>query len=58
VARGKRGSGSTVGGFLAGAVAVLVGGGLAFVTALGVVNVTSTSASQPETSVVDYGTTE
>lgn len=47
-----------MGGFLAGAVAVVVGGSLAFVTAIGVVNVTSSSATQPTTNVVDYGTIE
>lgn len=44
--------------FVAGAVAVLVGGALAFATALGVVNIVSdNNPSQPEVSVVDYGTT-
>jgi hypothetical protein len=47
-----------VGGFVAGAVAVVVGGALAFGTALGVVNVTGSTASQPETSVMNYGTNQ
>ncbi len=44
--------------FVAGAVAVLVGGAVAFATALGVVSIVSdNNPSQPEVSVVDYGTT-
>lgn len=47
-----------MGGFIAGAVAVLVGGGLAFVTATGVVQTVSEEPTQPELSVTDYGTSE
>lgn len=47
-----------MGGFIAGAVAVLVGGGLAVATAAGVVNVVSEAPSEPETSVMDYGTNQ
>jgi hypothetical protein len=47
-----------VNSFVAGAVAVVVGGALAFATALGVVNIVSdNNPSQPDASVVDYGTT-
>lgn len=45
-----------MGGFIAGAVAVLVGGALAFATAAGVVSVVSGTPKQPETVVMDYGT--
>ena len=47
-----------MGGFIGGAVAVLVGGGLAFATAAGVVNVVSGSPTQAETTVMDYGTNQ
>lgn len=47
-----------MGGLISGAVAVLIGGGLAFATATGVVNVVSEAPSQPQTDVVDYGTNE
>lgn len=46
-----------MGSFVAGAVAVVVGGALAFATALGVVSVVSESPNQSQTQVVDYGTT-
>ena len=45
-----------MGSFVAGAVAVVVGGALAFATALGVASVVSESPSQSQTAVVDYGT--
>jgi hypothetical protein len=45
-----------VGGFIAGAVAVVVGGALAFATVAGVVSVVSDSP-EPEAAVMDYGTT-
>jgi hypothetical protein len=44
-----------VGGFVAGAVAVLVGGALAFATIAGVVNVVSESPTPPEAAVMQYG---
>jgi uncharacterized membrane protein YfcA len=47
-----------VGGFIAGAVAVLVGGGLAFATVTGVVSVVNDTPEQPEASVMDYGTNQ
>ena len=47
-----------MGGFIAGAVAILVGGGLAFVTATGVVQTVSETPKQPELNVMDYGTNE
>lgn len=44
--------------FVAGAIAVVVGGALAFATAVGIVNIVSdNNPSQPQVSVVDYGTT-
>jgi hypothetical protein len=48
--------GRVVGSFVAGAVAIVVGGALAFATALGVVSVVSESPDQSQTAVVDYGT--
>jgi hypothetical protein len=50
--------GDVVGGFIGGAVAVVVGGALAFATVIGVVNVVNGSPSQPDASVMNYGTTE
>lgn len=47
-----------MGGFISGAVAVLIGGGLAFATATGVVSAVSETPSQPQTNVVDYGTNQ
>lgn len=44
--------------FIAGAVAVAVGGALAFATAFGVVNVVNSEPNQSELDVMDYGTTE
>lgn len=46
-----------MGSFVAGAVAVVVGGALAFATALGVVTVVSESPAQSQTAIVDYGST-
>lgn len=46
-----------MGSFVAGAVAVVVGGALAFATALGVVTVVSQQPAQSQSAVVDYGTT-
>ena len=46
-----------MGGFIAGAVAVVVGGALALATATGLVSAVSETPSQPQTSVVDYGAT-
>lgn len=45
-----------MGQIIAGAIALLVGGSLAFATATGVVNVVSEAPSQAETNVMDYGT--
>jgi hypothetical protein len=47
-----------VGGFVGGAVAVLVGGALAFATVAGVVNVVSESPTSPEVAVMQYGLDE
>jgi hypothetical protein len=44
--------------FIAGAVAVAVGGALAFATAFGVVNVVNSEPKDTELDVMDYGTTE
>jgi hypothetical protein len=45
-------------GLIAGAVAVLVGGGLAGLTAFGVVSTVSSAPTQPEQAVMDYGTNQ
>jgi hypothetical protein len=50
--------GEVVSGFVAGAVAVVVGGALAFATALGVVNVVTETPNQPDAAVMDYGTNQ
>lgn len=47
-----------MGGFVGGAVAVVVGGALAFATVAGVVNIVNESPTPPEASVMNYGTTE
>ena len=46
-----------MGGFLTGGIAVLVGAGLAAATAFGVVSTVSSTPSQPESGVVEYGAT-
>ncbi len=43
---------------IAGLVAVLVGGGLATLTAVGVVSSVNGTPSQPDKSVMDYGTNQ
>ncbi|ROR91419.1 hypothetical protein [Nocardioides aurantiacus] len=45
-------------GLVAGGIAVLVGAGLAVTTAFGVVSSVNGEASQPEQSVMDYGTNQ
>ncbi len=45
-------------GWIAGAVAVVVGGGLAFATILGVVNVVNDNPQQEDAAVMDYGTND
>jgi hypothetical protein len=47
-----------VGGFIAGAVAVVVGGALAFATVAGVVSIVNDEPTPPEAAVVDYGTNQ
>ena len=44
-----------MGGLIAGAVALLVGGGLAVATTIGVVNTVDKSPVGTDASVVDYG---
>jgi hypothetical protein len=44
-----------VGGLIAGAIALLVGGGLAVATTVGVVNSVDESPVGTDASVVDYG---
>ena len=46
-----------MGGFVAGGIAVLVGACLAAATAFGVVSTVSATPSQPESGIVDYGST-
>lgn len=43
--------------FAAGVVAVLVGGALAFATALGIVTLMNETPNEPQATVMDYGTT-
>jgi hypothetical protein len=50
--------GVLVGGFIAGAVAVVVGGALAFATVAGVVSIVNDEPTPPEAAVVDYGTNQ
>jgi hypothetical protein len=45
-------------GLIAGFVAVLVGGGLATLTAVGVVSSVSGTPASPDKSVMDYGTNQ
>lgn len=45
-------------GRIAGIVAVLVGFALATLTTVGVVNTVSSAPSQPDQSVMDYGTNQ
>lgn len=52
------GSGVVVGGFIAGIVAIVVGGGLAVVTAAGVIEATTEAPTQPKTEVVEYGSNQ
>lgn len=49
---------SNVRGFVGGAVAVAVGGALAFGTVLGVVNVVNSEPKPTELNVMDYGSTK
>ena len=47
-----------MGGFVGGAVAVVVGGALAFATVAGVVSIVNDEPSPPEAAVMDYGTNQ
>lgn len=44
--------------FLAGAIAVVVGGALAFATVAGVISIVNDDAAPPEAAVMDYGTNQ
>lgn len=45
-------------GLIAGIIAVIVGGGLATLTAVGVVSTVNSAPSQPDEAVMNYGTNQ
>jgi hypothetical protein len=47
-----------VNAFIGGAIAVVVGGALAFATVAGVVNIVNEDPAPPEAAVMDYGTSQ
>ena len=44
--------------FVAGAIAVVVGGALAFATVAGVISIVNDEGDPPEAAVMDYGTNQ